>query len=661
MNATGQSIRGRTVATGIFFLQALASVFAQSSNPTDNLRMFSLKLYESSLEMKVENQREQRSLRDISLQRDYFFAEQSVGLVLRGSVYHPNLLEFRLQPQFGISYQRVTLDPPGATRQTTRALQRYHLDASVLKEKAYATTLFADRDTTFRDFDFFNRARVDSLRYGGSTGYRAGRLPVTASYLHSEEKVRGGLLRDLQNSDENLTIDASHTRGKIGRTNFSYQVNRYHRSESGGVTTSGTNHSASLFDSENWGKDRRAELQSSAFYNRLDDRTRSARSLAVMENLSLEHAHRLTSSLHYAFNQRRAGVVDNDAHDGSAALTHQLYESLTSRLQLQGVRLNSHSPESTFGSSRWGLGLDENYTKRLGAWGRLNLGGNIRLDQERRESTGQWHVVAEESHTLSDGITSFLRQPNVQTVSTVTDLLGRVFAETLDYVLIGQGALTEIRRVPGGLIPNGGTVLVNYTAATPPAGGFTTLGRSLQVRLELFDRLFAVYGRINLIENSGEKFLVLQNVNDRVAGTELQWKWLQAGAEYQDFQSNLTSYRSQRLFQTLAFEYKQDTTLALDFNQSLIHYVDAGLTRRNYSVICRYRTRPFSFLVYSLEGGVRRETGRGFNQYLTTVRSTLEFDYGQLAVNLGYEYEKESYLADRHQKHYFFMRAKRKF
>ena len=82
MNTTRQSIRGRTVATGIFFLQALESVFAQPSATTDDPKLFRLQVYETSLEMNVENQREQRSLRDDGFRRDYLFAEQSVGLDL---------------------------------------------------------------------------------------------------------------------------------------------------------------------------------------------------------------------------------------------------------------------------------------------------------------------------------------------------------------------------------------------------------------------------------------------------------------------------------------------------------------------------------------------------------------------------------------------------
>jgi hypothetical protein len=661
MNPRRHILSGRLAAAGIFFLRLLVSVVAQTPSDLGDLKAFRLKLYEAALETKVEDQMEERAIKQAeSSRRDYLFTEFSLNLDLRGSVYHPNLMKFRLQPNLGVSYQRVTLDPPGATTKTVRALQRYHVAASILKEKAYATNLFADRDITFRDFDFFNRARVDSLRYGGSSGYNAGKLPVTISYSRLVEDVGGGQFRDLHDEEDNLTVDTSHTRGSVGLTKFAYQFNQFRRSEAGAVTAAGSNHNASLVDYENWGKDRKRQMQSSLTYTRLEDLARADQTLALTENLAMEHAHHLTSNFNFASNHRRA-TVDYDENEGGASLSHQLYESLTSKLLFQGSRQSSHSTDSSLASKRSGVGLEENYSKRLGSWGRLSVVGNINFAQERRESSGQNILVADESHSLTDGLPIFLRQPNVLSVYSVTDVRGRLYQKELDYVLVQQGIQTEIRRVPGGLIANGSTVLISYAAATPPSGGFHTLARMLQVRLELFDQQFAVYGRLNFIENTGARFLVLQDVTDRVIGTELKWQWLQLGAEQEVFESNLSSFRSQRLSESFSFDWSTRTKLSLDLSQAWIRFYDSNRTRYNQSVIARCRTQLLPFLAYSIEGGVRRETGRDFNQQLATLRSTLDFDYGLLVVNVGYEFEKESYLTDRHQKHFLFMHAKRRF
>jgi len=650
-------------AAVLFFLAGPVPGPAQWDSPSADSGRFRLRLYEAALVMNLDAQQEQRGLQGEITRRKHLFAEQSLNLDLRGSVYHPNLLLFRLQPQLGLSFQQVRLNPGGGNHESTRVLQRYHADAQLLKEKPFATSVYADRDLTYRDFDFFNRARVDSLRYGGSTGYNALPLPVTVSYLHLEQTVTGGRIRDLQDEEDSLPLDASHQRSTTGLTRFSYQLNRFDRREPGISLSAGTTHNASLADTASWGEDHQILLQSNATYTATKDHRPDGvdENFTWNENLALQHAHHLGSNLHYNFNQRSYGQVSDRGQNGGVSLTHQLYDSLASRLQISGVAQNLHSPASTLDTRHAGTSLTETYTKRLGKWGQLSLVGELRLDREQRKSTGQFIQVADEAHTLTDGSATFLRQPNVRNVTSVTDARGRRYTETLDYLVVPQGTLLEIRRMPGGLIPEGGAVLVTYTADSPPSGSFTAYGRALQVRITLFDELLAVYGRLNQIDHTGAKFLVLQNVSDRVAGAELKWGWLQAGAEHQDFQSNFSPFRAQRLYETFTYERSPGSRLSVEFNQTWIQFPSLARNRRNYSVIARYRTQIFSFLQYSLEGGLRREAGHDFDQQLTTLRSQLVFDYGQLTVNLGYEYEKESYFLDRHLKHYLYLHAKRRF
>jgi hypothetical protein len=179
--------------------------------------------------------------------------------------------------------------------------------------------------------------------------------------------------------------------------------------------------------------------------------------------------------------------VDSETHEAGALVRHQLYESLTSVLDLHGSRIRSDSPDTTFLATRYGAGVDESYTKRLPAKGRLSLGYGVRLDRERRETTGAILPFVDEPHTRTDGIPAFLNPPGVDRVGSVTDPAGIPYSETQDYVLLPLGALTEIRRVSGGRISNGGSVLVDYTAAAPPSDAFSTLFQSARVRLDLSD------------------------------------------------------------------------------------------------------------------------------------------------------------------------------
>jgi hypothetical protein len=645
----------------IFFFGVHGKASAEWEEVVEEPRLLRLKLYDVNTQVEVEGQMEKRTIKGESTKRNYLSIEPTLGLGVHGSVYHSNLLEFNVATQDGLSWQQVTLDPPGGTNESTGFLQRYHASGNLLREKPCATSLFADKDLTYRDFDFFNRARVDSQRYGGNTGYAAGPVPFSLSALHLQENVTSGLLRNTSLDESTLTFNAQNERAKTGQTEFTYVLDQFHRREEDISTISGVSNTADLFDTETWGADDWIKLRSMAFYHQLDDTTVGTRSLTSQENLDLEHSRDLTSNYRYSYNLRKSGPVDSDSHEAGALVRHQLYESLTSIFDVHGSTLSSSSSGTTFESTRYGVGVNESYTKRLSDEGRLNLGYDIRLDHERRETIGQILFVADESHTLTDGVFTFLSQPRVVNVSSVTDPANVPYTEGLDYILIPHGELTEIRRVIGGLIPNGGTVLVDYTAAALPPDEFSTLSQFAQVRLELFDRLIALYGTLNLVDNYGGKSLILQKITDKVVGVEFSRQWLRAGAEYEDFVSNLSPFQSKRLFQSFTFEPEENSTLSLDLGQSWTTFLDVDRTRQSYNFIGRYRTRLWSYLFYTAEGGLRLERGRDFDQDLATGRMTIDFAYGQLTVNVGYEYQDEKFLGELRERNYFFLRAKRTF
>jgi hypothetical protein len=622
---------------------------------------FRLQLDEIYTKVNIEGQRERREIRGDTSEREYLYVEPALGVGFRGSVYHPNLLEFNLKGEGGTSWQQLTLDPPGGTSKSTQFLQRYHGGVTFLREKPYATSLFAEKDLTYRDFDFYSRARVDTQRFGGNTGYADRSGSVRLSYFRQEEDVTGLRSGNSANDENIITYNVRNERGKSGRTELEYRRDEFRREQEGSPTQSGVEHSANLFDTETWGKGDRNRLNSMLLIHRLDGSTTDTRSLRLQENLESKHSRFLSSNYRYSFDLRTSGPVDSETNEAGALVRHQLYESLTSVLDLHGSRIRSDSTDTTFLATRFCAGVDESYTKRLPAKGRLSLGFGVRLDREQRETTGALLSVLDEPHTPTDGIVAFLNQPGVDRVGTVTDPAGIPYSETLDYVVLPLGEQTEIRRVSGGRIPNGGGVLVDYTAAAPPSDAFSTLFQSARIRLELFDRLVALYGRINVVTNFGGESLVLQDITDKIAGFESLWRWVRVGAEYEEYDSNLSPYEAVRTFQSFAFEPTDSSTLSLDFTQSRTTYPQDGLTQRSLNFIGRLRARVASPLFFTLEGGVRRERGRGLDQDQATVRTALDFAYGQMTANAGYEFLDETLIGERHVKHYYFLRVKRTF
>jgi len=662
----------RYTAVGCFAFAA-TNVAAQQryQNFEDEFNWFSMRITEVFLGVEVEGRNESSLLngQKTPYHSDYFYAGPVLGLGLQGSVYHPNLLQFNFLAEDGIGWQEQTIsrpvgNTPAGTESKTRFLQRYHGDLSFLKEKPYAVYVSADKDHNFRQYDFYNQSVVDNERYGGRTGYTAGPVPFRVGYNHLEESVVSYNRTSLRR-DDTLLFEAHLERKRNATTTFSYSIDDFENQEFGIPVDQGTYYLANFYDTETFGKKEQVRLNSSLFYNRLESPTTPNETLSLQENGSVEHNKELQSNYQYSFIDQSSGSAESTGQQAQAGLSHQLYESLVSSVDLHGNTLDATSPGASSSITRYGLGLSEAYTKNLGGKSRLSLGYSGRFDQEQDENTGAILQVIDEPHTLTDGIVTYLNQPEVVIPSVeVTDSSGRtVYRLLLDYQLIPNGALVEIRRVPGSTIPNGGSILADYTVAVRPSDSFTTIGNQVSFRLDLFDNLVGLYARWNVVNNHGGETLVLQNINDRIVGTDFTWRWLRAGAEYEDYESNLAPYTAARLFQSLSFDLgrEDNSTLSFNFNQAWTTYEDSATKQASYDFICRFRTRFTRYLSWTAEGGVHLNRGPGFDQTLWVARTGLEYSRGQLAVTLAYDHLYQDYLGELRQGNFLSLRAKRTF
>lgn len=654
----------------IFFLTEAGRLAAQTAGPDPGFRWMRLKISDVNVGLQVENEMETRRTKsspdEISVDRLY--VAPTLGLDMVGSVYHPNLLQYTFGTETGFGWQELDTRGPAAaaftgTRQEQGLLQQYNGQFTFLPQKPYTTTLFVNKASSFREVDFFNRITVDSQGYGGYAGYSRGPVPFTISAVHQEE-VERGLQRNLSTKEDTLSLNARHERSPGGTTTLSYTLNQFNRQQPSVPTDTGLNHTVSLFDNSVLGKNDRLGFSTSLFYNRLNRLVLPSSSFSAQESVVLKHTKTLESQYTYSFDTRSSGAVDTGNQRGRALLRHHLYDSLVSSVDFEAQNFESQSSETSLASKGYGFGWSENYTKRLGSWGRLGLGYSWRGSQEDRESTGRFQQILNEQHALSDRVITFLAQPLVIRSSIrVTDPSGTtIYQELLDYLIIEQGSLTEIKRVPGTTrILDGGAVAVDYRVVASPTTSFSTFANQAQIRLDLFNRLLGVYGRVNLVDHDGGETVILQEIADKVAGVDVTWRWLHAGSEYEIFDSNLAPFNSLRVFETLTFEPAGSATLNFDFGQSHQLFRDTGVSQMSYHFIGRFKWRITYGLSYELEGGVRIIEGRGLDQQLTTIRTGLDFSYGKLTASLGYEFQDEVYIGELRQRQFMFLRVKRSF
>lgn len=628
---------------------------------------FQLDRLAAGLDVEVESQEWRGRFGDQPSNRDRLYLAPVLELGGHGSIYHPNLLEYDFTGENLIAYEQFDLSGSANPKEngfdsSVDPLVRYNLNARLLKDKPYSPFFHASRGRAFRNLDFFTRTTVDSEDYGGNVGYRAGAVPFSVSYDRRSES-ESGMARPSSTDEEIVNFEAHNYREYGGESQFTYTHNTFDRRNRGFANDTGTSHRADLTDTEKLGADDWVLARTIARFGQVDSTGRNDRDIQFAENVTLRHSPSLQTFYDYAYNFRSSSSTETTGHTGGAGIRHQLYQSLTSSLELRGDDQTTEGPSGNLDILRYGATLSENYTKKLGDWGRLNLGYAVTAQPEERTFSGGDIAILDETHTLKDAELTFLALPNADLATLrVTDSSGTIlYLAGLDYLVIRRGDLTEIRRITGGHIPDGGVILVSYVARNQNSDRYTNLINSFHWRLDLFGRLLSLYARLTIDQKPGGTSPTLNEFVDSVVGVESEWRGFQAGAEYEAYHSTLTPYEAIRFREGYSVQPVSYATFGINFSQNFTEFPDNGRRVDYHDVIARCELRPVRSLTVKLEGGYRIETGDGVDQTVFTARADVSYTLGRFAALLGYEYQDEAYFADLYRKHYLYLKVRRTF
>lgn len=625
-----------------------------------------LRISDLALQLWIEEMREKTRFAgsDETSRREVFGLSPTASLSMDGSVYHPNLLRFSLRPEIGYAWydKRDDALDPSSGSETTEILN-YSATATLLAAKPYALNLLAEHQRTVRHDDFFTRQEVDGTFYSARSGYVAGPVPLTLAAGRRENRIED--FRVYETREKTFSAGAHNNRGQFNTTVFDYTFEEFSYIEEE-FTDSGTRHTASLSDREVFDAAQKYTLNSDLRYDETSRNDTGSESLTLREDFRVHHTPHLDSEYDYQFSDNRSGESEGRSHELTAALHHQLYESLTSSADVDGAFADDSGPDSSSTRTRYGAGFGERYTKKLPSASRLTLDAGARYSEQNTDASGSSLAVVDEVHVLTDGTVTFLNLPDVDPSSiVVTDSRGiRLFREGLDYLVFTRGRSTQIERIPGGQIPNGSSVRVSYHAGQAPSDTIATTQHNYGFRVDLWNRLLGIYARRYEVDSSGDFDQSVQNVEDLVAGLDSTYRKFRAGIEYEDYRSNLSSYTAWRAFQSLILQPSRQSTVSLDARQQRSHFENDGDDQDLAAFIARYDTRPFKALALRAEAGAQFESGIGpddRDRRLYTARTSLDYWIGRVTMRLAYEYQNSEYVSDKTERHLASLRMQRKF
>ena len=617
-------------------------------------RWLTLRIPETSFEVDAEAKTEDYTVSGVKYDYKQLTLTPLLGLRAQGSIYHPNLLSFDLSGAAGWGWDNITSKSSGinTTRNQSQEVQRYLAQVYLLSAKPYNASFFAAQDHTYRDYDAFSSYTVDSTRYGGRMNWLTDNLNLSADMGYRNEN-NSGLNDSSEITETYLNFNGFYTR-PMGQTTLNYRYDEFNNTYgySGIPATlfassqNSVNQSVGLSDSETFGSRKQINATTGVGYSLSHYGGQQTETVFANENITVDHRPNLSSLFSLDYSDSTLTAASASRLQGDYAVRHQLYESLTTRLDAHGNYDENSSLISSGSDDRYGLGWSEQYSKRLGLWGHLSLGTSVVIDHVDYNSSGGILTTIDERHQLYAPTSInyrpvYLTQPRVIELSVVVRGPGGIPAQlNADYQLIRVGQLTEIQLIPTStILRNGDIVTVTYRSDSLINSSFEELNANVQIRVDLFGHL-GLYSRLNWLDNNAPPQVLTETLTDVVGGVDYTWQWLRAGAEYEDYNSTFTQFQAWRFFQNFSFHPADASTLTVDFLETVYSYPRSG-EQTQYLFVTRYNVQLLFSLAWYVEGGYSIMNVPGTDESLAAAKTGLSWSRGKLSLRAGYEYNRQ--------------------
>ena len=632
-------------------------------------KLLRINLQNPYLQVEYENERQTFEL-DLETDRRLDAQElwtPSIGGTLAGSLYHPNLADYRVTAEAGISDGERTIDDgPGDTRKVDDQdfkLVRFNGSITLLKEKPYATTWFYQRDRDQREYDRFRSFTVETERYGMRASIATPYLPISLRYTHFNDDTLDPERPDTRTEDT-LHIQIVQDRGARDQSRLQHTTQIFDQVDDGFIEYSGAAHTVQITDRQYHGIDDRFQLYTQARYHDLDTDLSRNIDITAREHLRIQHQDNLFSELQYTYENRRADADRVSRHSLDLSLEHQLFESLRSTAGFEGVYDDAHGGRDRFDGIRYGPYIREFYTKQIGSSSRLQLRSEAQWHEEDRSSVSNDLTARNETLTLQFARPSLLRAPQVRVDSIeLRDEQGStLYFEGLDYRIVPRGEFVEVQRIAGGRIAEGSQVRVDYAAQDEIDENVATMDTFNSFRLELFDRLITFEARLRRSDSSGGQSLTFQDFSERFYAARWEWKWFNAGVAFEDYRADFLRYDDLRFSEGIIIGEQSWCTLRLQFDQSQARYPELNDQRDIDSGHLSLSARFTPTLTLQLTGSIYDEDGRLSDRELSATRTDLRYRVGKLDTSITYHYEEETTQnTERRRRHYFYVKSTRTF
>jgi hypothetical protein len=635
--------RGRILTNTVFIFLYTSVFIAIAAQNVWARRFFFIERPKLGLNLSYEFETEKRTGQDIDTVNTSQEFREGFNIQTKGWVYHPSLLTFNLGVQPRLT-QTIEGDSGGKP-----FLQGYSLDATLLQAKPYTLHLFGRRYEDLLRSAFARRSDSEVDTYGANMRLKYKVLPTTVSYIHRSVTQRGFF--DSDEDSDNLRISMRHQK-ENSDTRLNANYNDTERTVSG-TTTKTENSNSYIQNTYNITGDRRVVLDSLLSYRSTETGSIDTSNLRLYQYLEWRPRENLRSNYQVTYEDNKTGDFDRETTSFDALLTHLLYENLTTTVAGHGSL-----SDFTGGSEDiyWG-NLDFLYRRRI-AWGELSLNAGWKYQITKRGLTDNDIQVIDEPHVLIDTEVTLLDNQNVDVSTIVITDIARtiVYVENVDYEIFPRDSFTQIRRIPGGGIADGQTVLVSYTYFTTEFDD-SIFSQSYGIAFNLWSALELYYEFFHAKQDilSGTSATEPIDDNVHIAGMRLGWKWTDTTFQYED--TNVTtgiSTETWRAIETLTFRPARQLFVKLSGYYGNRKFKDTADTEKFYGWSSNIDWLIKRWCKLGVEGFQTVVSGKSEETTNTQISTILEFSYGIWRGKIEYDLidENDTISDQRRTNHY---------
>jgi len=405
-----------------------------------------------------------REPREIRQRNTEWSFRELLGVELDGDIYHPNVFEFT--GRFALGFEQVhfreTLFGYSDEDYDSGILANFDLRGRAFSGGALNAEVYARRAQNRIPRRFIPSLDEDRTLYGVNFALRSDIIPMRLTIEREKINLDGDAERfDEEDTDEvriSYGADINFTEHNV--LHMSYDYNRLEEDISGSIAHFDTRrHEWTLEHEFDFGPQHQHSLDTTLRLQQEDGDL--ARDLfEFTPRLTLKHSDSLTTYWTYQLAKEEYDLIGVQTNRGDFTLVHQLYESLTSTVNVFGQHQDFDDGQLT---NLYGAGFREAYTKK-NRWGTFRAELGYQWDQLKESEGDQTFIRRQESGTFRDPLPIYLSEDNVvvPTVVVTNTQRTRRFIPFRDYIVTRIGSRAAIHRVASGNIADGDSVLVTY-------------------------------------------------------------------------------------------------------------------------------------------------------------------------------------------------------